>query len=390
MTLLHPTRPDAPHLDRLSPRSAIPGGSFEVLGTHLLAPHDDLASEPHPAQLPQAFFGEIPAHLDLARPTRALVRVPAGAISSDLSLRHHGLSSNPLHANIAVPMVEDLHVISNPAVDAEGNLFAMVSGPRGEQVPVSIFRIARDLQVTPFVRELLNVSALAFGPRDASGQADLYASSRTEGAIYRITPAGHISTFAEGMGIATGIAFDRDGNLFVGDRSGTIFKIIPSRKSTTLDAPFSLTPSSALDPHNPNRSGEIFVFATLEPSTAFYHLCFRPDGVLMVTTPTISSHQNIYAIDPHGNTTTYCRGLGRPQGMAFDVDGNLYVAASLRGHRGIVRLRDTSASSTPEADLIVAGNDLIGLCFLDDGCCALATNNTIFHADLGIEGYPVT
>jgi sugar lactone lactonase YvrE len=108
----------------------------------------------------------------------------------------------------------------------------------------------------------------------------------------------------------------------------------------------------------------------------------------MVTTPTISSHQNIYAIDPHGTTTTYFRGLGRPQGMAFDIDGNLYVAASLNGHRGIVRLRDTP-NSTPEAELIVAGNDLIGLCFLDDGCCALATHNTIFHADLGIEGLPL-
>jgi len=358
MPLLHPTRPDAPHLDRLYPRSAIPGGSFEVLGTQLMSPAKNTADP----ELPQAFFGEIPAHLDLARPTRALIRVPSGAISSDLSFRRDGLASNPLHANIGVPMVEDLHVISNPAVDAEG-----------------------DLQVTPFVHQILNVSALAFGP-----DGNLYASSRTEGTIYRITPAGLISTFAEGMGIATGIAFDRDGNLFVGDRSGTIFKIIPSQKTVEPDTPFTLTPSSALDPHNPNRSGEIFVFATLEPSTAFYHLCFRPDGVLMVTTPTISSHQNIYAIDPHGTTTTYYRGLGRPQGMAFDVDGNLYVAASLRGHRGIVRLRDTSKSSTPEAELIVAGNDLIGLCFLDDGCAALATNSTIFHADLGIEGLPLT
>ena len=372
MALLHPIRPDAPHLDRLFPRSAIPGGSFEVLGTHLLSTNDG-------PQLPQAFFGDTPAHLDLARPTRALIRVPSGAISSELSLRRDGLASNPLHANIGVPMVEDLHIISNPAVDADGNLFAMVSGPRGEQVPVSIFRIARDLQVTPFVREMMNVSALAFGP-----DGNLYASSRTEGTIYRITLQGAVSTFAEGMGIATGIAFDREGNLFVGDRSGTIFKIIPSTKPSTSDLP-----SSALNPHNPNRSGEIFVFATLEPSVAFYHLCFRPDGVLMVTAPTVSSHQPIYAIDPHGNTTTYFRGLGRPQGMAFDVDGNLYVAASLRGHRGIVRIRDSSNSTTPEAELIVAGNDLVGLCFLDDGCCALATNTTIFHADLGIEGLPL-
>jgi outer membrane protein assembly factor BamB len=364
MPLLHATRPDAPHLDRLHPRFAIPGGSFEVIGSHILSTTND------GPQIPQAFFGETPANLDLARPARALVRVPSGAISSDLVLRRNGTASNPLHANIGVPMVEDLHVISNPAVDSDGNLFAMVSGPRGEQMPVSIFRIARDLQVTPFVRELMNVSALAFG-RDGN----LYASSRSEGAIYRITPDGAIFTFAEGMGIATGIAFDRDGNLFVGDRSGTIFKISPS--------------SNPGNNPTPTRSSETFVFATLEPSVAFYHLCFRADGVLMVTAPTTSSNQPIYAIDPDGNTTVFYRGLGRPQGMAFDVDGNLYVAASLQGHRGIVRIWNSKETGAPAAELTVAGNDLVGLCFLDDGCAALATYTTIFHADLGIEGLPL-
>jgi hypothetical protein len=343
MPLLHTLRPDAPHLDRIFPRTAIPGGSFEVTGSHLLATNDG-------PQLPEAFFGETPAPLDLARPTRALIRVPSGAISSDLVLRRNGHSSNALHASIGVPMVEDLHMISNPAVDADGNLFAMVSGARGDQVPVSIFRIAQDLQVRPFVRGLMNISALAF---DRAGH--LFASSRSEGTIYRITPEGAVSTFIEGMGIATGLAFDGHGNLFVGDRSGTIFKISPTR--------------------------EIFVFSTLEPSVAFYHLCFRADGVLLVTAPTTSSNQPIYAIDPDGNTTIFYRGLGRPQGMAFDVDNNLYVAASLHGHRGIVRIDPTG-----HAELTVAGNDLVGLCFLEDGCAALATNSTIFHTDLGIEG----
>ena len=349
MPLLHPFRSDTPHLTSLRPRAAIPGGSFELTGTHLFATNDG-------PQLPEAFFGDIPATLDLARTTRALVRVPHGAISSELTLRRHNATSNPLHASIGVPMVEDLHMISNPAVDAEGNLFAMVSGPRGEQVPVSIFRIARDLQVSPFVRDVMNVSALAFHPN-----GNLFASSRSEGAIYRITPAGAVSTFTEGMGIATGIAFDADGNLYVGDRSGTIFKLSPPRREG--------------DP------AEIFVFATLEPSVAFYHLCFRDDGTLLVTAPTTSSHQAIYAISPHGDTTVFYRGLGRPQGMALDVDNNLYVAASLEGNRGIIRV-------TPQghAELVVAGNDLVGLCFLDDGCAALATNSTIFHTDLGIEG----
>lgn len=360
MSLLHPSRSGAaplgsatPRIDGISPRAAIPGGSFEVLGANFIAYTND------GPQLPSAFLGELPATLDLARPTRALVRVPDGAISSDLSLRvsdpqtHHLLASNSLYANIAVPMAEDLHLVANPAVDAHGNLFAMVSGPRGQHVPISIYRIDRDLQVRAFVRDLLNISALAFGP-----DGNLYASSRAEGAVYSISPEGSIATFAEGMGIATGLAFDRDGNLFVGDRSGTIFKIPPTK--------------------------EIFVFATLEPSVAAYHLCFRDDGTLLVTAPNTSSNQAIYAIDPHGTTEVYLRGLGRPQGMAIDGSDNLYVAASLNGRRGIIRV-----DHHRNAELFIAGNDLVGLCFLDDGCAALATANTLYHVDLGIEGKPL-
>ena len=349
---IRPLHPAAPHLDRLVPRAAIPGGSFEVFGTQLLHHTND------GPQLPLAFFGDTPANLDLARPTRALVRVPEGAISSELTFKQNGHASNALHVSIGVPMAEDLHLVSNPAADADGNLFAMVSGPRGERVPISIYRIARDLQVRPFVHDLLNVSALAF---DHAGF--LYASSRSEGCVFRISPEGAVSTYAEGMGIATGLAFDREGNLYVGDRSGTIFKIAASR--------------------------EIFVFATLEPSVAAYHLAFRDDGVLLVTAPTTSSNQPIYAITPDGTATVFYRGLGRPQGMAFDIDGNLYVAASLEGRRGIVRIWQSQTTNMPQAELAVTGNDLIGLCFLDDGCAALATNNTLFHADLGIEGRPL-
>lgn len=342
MSLLRPD-PSAPHLDHLTPRAAIPGGSFEVHGSNLLSS----------SEMPAALFGTVTAALDTIRSTRARIRVPEGAISSDLTLHAGGAHSNTLYANIGVPFAEDLHLIANPCTDPDGNLYAMVSGPRGERVPVSIYRIDRDLQTRPFARDLLNVSALAFGPDN-----HLYASSRSEGTVYRISVDGAITTFAEGMGIATGLAFDSAGNLFVGDRSGTLFKVAPDKS--------------------------IFVFATLEPSVAAYHLCFAPDGSLLVTAPTTSSNQPIYAIDPDGDTTTYFSGLGRPQGMAFDEHGNLYVAASLHGERGIIRI-----TTDKQASLFVAGNDLVGLCFLDDGCAALASKDTLFHLDLGINGRPL-
>jgi streptogramin lyase len=348
-SLLTPDKPDAPapHLDRVTPIAAMPGGEIDVHGQHL---------DPHGAHVPRATIGDISAPVVLSRPTRTTVRVPEGAITGDLILHRSATESNPLNLRIAVPMAENLHPVANPAVDAEGNVYATVSGARGQVVPVSIFQIQRDFQVRPFVRDLLNATGLAFDP-----EGYLYASSRAEGTVYRISPEGAISTYAEGMGIATGIAFDRDGNLFVGDRSGTIFKIGRANSDRA--------------------TGEIFVYATLEPSIAAYHLAFNDAGTLFVTGPTTSSNQAIHSIDRDGNTTVFYQGLGRAQGMAFDVDDNLYVAASLRGQRGIVRINPRH-----EATLAISGNNLVGLAFLEDGNATLATRDALYHVSLDIEG----
>src|SRR6266705_2565498 len=93
---------------------------------------------------------------------------------------------------------------------------------------------------------------------------------------------GTMSAYAESMGVATGIAFDREENLYVGDRSGTIFKIARDR--------------------------QIFVFATIEASVSAYHLAFNSEGHLFVTGPTTSSFDAIYDIDPHGSVSVFFRG----------------------------------------------------------------------------------
>jgi sugar lactone lactonase YvrE len=255
---------------------------------------------------------------------------------------------------MATLLAESLHPVANPAVDEAGNIYVTFSGSRGQSVPTSLFRIDDESTLHPIDAVIMNPTGLAL---DATG--NLYVSSRNDGAVYRLSTDGELSTYAEGMGVATGIAFDELGNLYVGDRSGTIFKIAPDR--------------------------QIFVFATIEPSVAAYHLAFSPNGNLYVTGPTASSNDCIYEIDPHGVVTPFFANLGRPQGLAFDLQGSLYVAASWRGHRGIIRI-----SPERKASFVIAGINVVGLAFDPNHALVLATTSAAFFLPWSIPGFLVT
>ncbi len=334
----------APQIESIEPVCALPGGEVRITGRGL---------RPKGLRRPEVRFGDVDGSVVISSEQFIVARVPEGASSGNVVVATNGQRSNPHEMRVAVPIAENLHPVANPAVDAEGNIYVTFSGSRGQTVPVAIFRIDTSHEVKPFVSEMMNPTGMAFG-HDGS----LYVSSRYDGTVYRVSRDGTVTSYAEGLGVATGIAFDGDGNLYVGDRSGTIFKI--------------------------GRDGQIFVFAMIEPSVSAFHLAFGAGGTLYVTGPTTSSFDAVYQVDPQGHVEVFYRGLGRPQGLAFDVKGNLYVAASLHGRRGIVRL-------TPDrqASLAISGQNLVGLAFAPGKAAVLTTTSGVHHLALDIAGRPV-
>jgi sugar lactone lactonase YvrE len=336
-----------PVIENIVPNAGVEGGEV------IITCNDFVFSTYEEARV---LFGVAVARPISASSGRVIAPVPSNLFGDggkvNISLESNGSVSEGVPFIVGQKLAENLHPVANPAYDRDnGAVYTTLSGTRGQKVPVSVYKITPDGESEPFLTDMINPTGLAFSP-----SGEMFITSRYDGTVYRVTPFKEAEEFARNLGIATGIAFDAEGRMFVGDRSGTIYLV--------------------------NEIGEGTSFATLEPSMAAYHLAFGPDAHLYVTGPTLSSFDAVMRISPEGEVTRFFSGLGRPQGLAFDREGNVYVAASRQGHRGIVRITPDA-----EAEMAVAGIGIVGLCFDDQGNMIIATNREIFRVHLGIEAY---
>lgn len=316
------------------PMWAIEGGRLAIEGSGF--PVDQPA-------LPEVQIGGVAARVVHASSSALGVIVPSGLDGGLTPIRIEGVTGETRFVEIAAQFATGLHQVDNPVFDREGNLYVTYSGTRGQQVPVSIFKVRPNGTRETFSSGIVNATSMAM---DRAGR--LYVSSRFEGTVYRVAPDGSFEPFATDLGIACGLAFAADGTLFVGDRSGTIFRV--------------------------DESGKAEAFATLPSSVAAFHLAIAPDGAVWVTGPTLSTYDPVYQVAPDGSVTTLDVRFGRPQGVAFDGHGDAFVVEALAGASGLYRVRP---SATPE--LVLAGPGLIGVAFDSTGNVVVCSNETAYR-----------
>ena len=326
-----------PRITSVHPQRAIEGGRITVEG-------DGFAID-GPA-LPEVRIGGSAARIVYASSTRLAVIVPSGLDAGAAPIRIGDSASSEAETasvEIAAPFATGLHQVDSPVFDRDGNLYVTYSGTRGQQVPVSIFRVRPNGTRETFSSGIVNPTSMAIDP-----DGRLYVSSRFEGTIYRVAADGSVETFATDLGVACGLAFAKDGTLFVGDRSGTIFKL--------------------------DRTGHAETFASVPASVAAFHLASGPDDALYVTGPTLSSYDSLYRIAPNGEVVAQFSRFGRPQGLTFDHGGALYVVEALAGASGLYRV---PASGDPE--MVLTGPGLVGVAFDAHGSLVVTSNETAYR-----------
>jgi sugar lactone lactonase YvrE len=325
-----------PRISRIRPQAGVEGGRVTIFGEGLCGPE---VGQPSPR------FDGVETRPLIASPSRIIAPIPEGAGSGFIQIVWPDAVVQGPFFEVAEKLADELHPVANPVVNRDGSIVTTFSGRRGQSPPggVSVFRIPPTGGAEPFLSDIVNPTGLVL---DSGGT--LYISCRHDGTILRVTGPGQTQVFIDGMGIATGIAFDREGILFIGDRSGGIF---------------------AVDPHGGTRR-----FAKLPASVAAYHLTFGPEGDLYVTAPTLSNDDPIFRISPSGKVSRLFEHLARPQGLAFDRDGKLFVVAIYQGERGIFRI-----TTDGNATLAVAGENLVGLAFDDPGRMIIASTSAIYR-----------
>lgn len=195
-----------PKILRIDPPLALPGAEVMIDCENLDTSDPTLCA---------AWFGNQRAPIVALSPRRVLAIVPESKQSgpTEVSVESNGQRSPAARVEVGKQLAEDLHPVASPAYDPDdGSLFVTRSGSRGEQLPVTLFRIDVSGEVTEFSGDITNPTGIAFA---SSGQ--MFVSSRLDGTVYRITPFKEAVPFAGNLGVATGIAFDSSDTMYVGD-----------------------------------------------------------------------------------------------------------------------------------------------------------------------------
>ena len=227
-----------------------------------------------------------------------------------------------------------------------------------------------------------------------SGQP-VYVTNAGPTVVYQVTGAGTKSTYATGVGVPQGLAFDSSGNLYVSN--GDLLKVTPGGAVSTLavgagsqgvavgaDGNIYVANGNVIEQVTP--AGVMTPFAS--GFAELYGLTFGQNGNLYAADGNGGTGL-LYQITPAGVVSPFASSLGYALGLASDSAGNFYVSDITGGN-----IFKVDSSGTPSVFLTglnhprgVSFDSSSGLLFYTQG---LSATTSLYEANAAAQQFFLT
>ena len=152
----------------VTPVRAIEGGRVALVGAGFRT-----------EDLPSVTVGDQPSRAVFASSSKIVVAIPSDLEGGPTPIRIDDHPGETVLVTVGAPWATGLHQVDNPVFDPSGNLFVTYSGSRGQEAPVSIFRVTAAGTREPFASGIVNATSMAVGvgactPNPPSAQIILF------------------------------------------------------------------------------------------------------------------------------------------------------------------------------------------------------------------------
>src|SRR5258706_4907195 len=111
-------QPTQPKIADIRPRAGIVGGEVAIRGTGFSSSN---------GHRPRVSFGGVDGAVVVGSDSFVVARVPEGAASGELVVSNNSVCSEAINFEMGVIIAENLHPVSNPALDSNCNIYCTLN-----------------------------------------------------------------------------------------------------------------------------------------------------------------------------------------------------------------------------------------------------------------------
>lgn len=190
--------------------------------------------------------------------------------------------------------ISDNHILgTSPVSDPLGNIFFIDLKELQKEKQSVIYQYSQKTKTSQ-----VYLSGIPAPTSLAYFDGVLWVTSMVDRKLYRCVGSEEVEVFSQGLGSVFGLAVNSLGEVFVGDQTGSLFKV--------------------------DATGRASFYASLPETFKGYHFAFSPDDELFVSIPSSVGKNYIYKVTKDQETVPYLETMNILGGMCFSPSGELY------------------------------------------------------------------